>query len=285
MSDRSALDDAFERHPAVGSEPKDGYLFGSIHPHRLRHQGVLMEARVWAKSFGRDDQPQPFLIFGRPRSGTTLLVRLLDQVPGIRSDGELLHFGLISPLGLLSRLPRRAGSAAYGVKLLSYQLTEVQQIRRPLAFFDRLGDMGYRIIHQRRDTWAQTLSLPRAQASRVYFLDRTAIATTQLRLDPDKFLALLSWNDRILRYEDAVMAHVPHHLVQYETALRDGTQHQQTVDGICATLGLPSAPVTTQMVRTGEAQTIINMNDLRAVVSRSHLAHLLPDQSRPSSRA
>ncbi len=283
MSDRSALDDAFERHPAVGSEPKDDYLFGRIHPHRFRRHGPMLEARVWAKSLGRHDPTTPFLIFGRPRSGTTLLVRLLDQVPGIRSDGELLHYGAISPLGLLSRLPRRAGAAAYGVKLLSYQLTEVQQIRRPLAFFDRVRDMGYRVIHLRRNTWAQTLSLARAQASQIYFIDRRAVATPRLRLDPAKFLALLSWNDRMLAYEDAVMAHVPHHLVQYETALLDNTRHQRTVDDICATLDMPSATVATRMIRTGEAQTIVNMNDLRAIVSRSHLAHLLPAQGHAGS--
>lgn len=276
MVERSELDDQFERHEAVGSEPKAGYLFGRIHPHRFRRTGVLTEARVWAKSLGRNDQTTPFLIFGRPRSGTTVLVRLLDQVPNIRCDGELLHFGLISPLGLLSRLPRRAGSAAYGVKLLSYQLTEVQRIRRPIAFFDRVQEMGYRVVHLRRDTWSQTLSLARAQASKVYFVDRSAVIRPDLRLDPHKFLDLLAWNDRMLGYEDAIMAHVPHHAVQYEAALQDQTQHQKTVDDLCRMLNVPSAAVTARTVRTGEAQTVVNMNDIKDVVARSHLAHLLP---------
>lgn len=275
---RRDLDKAFTRHEAVGSEPHDGYLFGKVHPDRVRATGVLMEARVWAKSLGRNDRATPFMIFGRPRSGSTLLVRLLDQVPGVRCDGELLHYGLISPLGLLSRLPRRAASAAYGVKVLSYQLTEIQRIRRPLAFFDRVCAMGYHIIHLRRDTWSQTVSLTRAAASGSYHGDRSKTKHTELFIDPRRFMDLLAWNDRMLRYEDEVMQHLQCHTLQYETALRDRTQHQRVVDDISAMLGVPSATVQAGASSTGWGQ-IVNMDQLRAAAAQSPLAHLVPPES------
>jgi hypothetical protein len=38
------------------------------------------------------DEPGPIFIVGLPRTGTTLLERMLDRVPGVRSAGELMDF-------------------------------------------------------------------------------------------------------------------------------------------------------------------------------------------------
>jgi hypothetical protein len=220
MTDRRALDAAFARDPVVGSEPRRG-LYRHIHPHRLRVGGLKVEAKVWLKARIQDDHAKPFVIYGRPRSGTTLLVRLLDQVPHVRCDGELLHDFILRPLGFLRDLPKRAGPdiKAYGVKLLSYQLMEVQHITRPLAFFDALQGMGYTVIHQTRDTWGQTLSLKKAQTSGLYFGES---AMPEMQLDPADFVASLRWNAAMLDYERQVMAHLPHVPVHYDTDLKRG---------------------------------------------------------------
>jgi LPS sulfotransferase NodH len=284
MTSREELDDSFAKNPVVGSEPRED-IYGrlGIHPHRLTARALPMEAKVWAKSLLRNDDPKPFLIYGRPRSGTTLLVRLLDQVPAVRCDGELLHNFLVSPVRFLRRLPRRAGPdvQAYGVKLISYQLMEVQRIRRPLAFFDKVAGYGYGVVHLTRDTWDQTLSLAKAQASGLYFTNKARSAPRTLRLDPDRFLALLRWNEAMLAYEKAVMAHVEHFQVCYEHGLSKAPHHQPTIDELCAYLGIPSAEVGVNMRRTGGKtglQKVENLEDLAAHVRRSNLAHLVPDE-------
>jgi LPS sulfotransferase NodH len=241
-----------------------------------------MEARVWTKSLLRHDAPKPFVIYGRPRSGTTLLVHLLDQIPGVRCDGELLHDLLLSPSGFLRRLPLRAGTGvrAYGVKVLSYQLMEVQRVRRPLAFFDRLGRNGYDVIHLTRNSSDQTLSLMKAQESGLYFTDKGTGART-LRLDPGRFLDLLRWNERMLDYERTVISHLEHYELCYDRDLKDPSRHQQTVDALCARLGVPSADVSVTMRRTGGErgfQKVENMDELAARIRDSDLAHLLPDE-------
>lgn len=278
-AERVRMDEGLANHPAVNSEPKSDYLLGRFHPHRFRADGPILEAEVALHAMLRRDTPRPFLIYGRPRSGTTLLVQLLDQVPHMRCDGELLHYGLLSPLKLLQRLPRRAGPdiRAYGVKLLSYQLLEVQRIRHPLAFFDRVRAMGYEILHVRRGTWSQTLSLVKAQTSGVYF-GKGKVPDT-VRVDPDHLMGLLAWNARMLDYEDAVMAQVPHTRIQFEQDLRDATRHQDTVDRICAMMSLESAPVMARTERTGGrdgSMKIENEDALRdAVAARPDLACLL----------
>ena len=282
MTSRRDLDIAFARHPVVGSEPRtDIYGRIGIHPDRLNPKSLPMEAKVLVKALLRSDTPKPFVIYGRPRSGTTLLVRLLDQVPEVRCNGELLHYFLLDPVGFLKRLPRRAGpdAKAYGIKLVSYHLLEIQRIRRPLSFFDRIGGFGYSVVHLTRDTWDQTLSLAKAQQSGLYF-SKGRTEAQSLRLDPDRFFDLLQWNADMLAYETEVMSHVPHHVVCYETGLKDADHHQSTIDDICRHLGVTSAPVSATMKRTGGEgglQKVDNLEEVAVRVRQSKLAHLVPE--------
>jgi hypothetical protein len=282
MTSRRDLDTAFARSPVVGSEPRtDIYGRIGIHPDRLNPKSLPMEAKVWVKSLLRHDGPKPFVIYGRPRSGTTLLVRLLDQVPAIRCDGELLHYFLLNPVGFLSRLPKRAGpgTQAYGVKLISYHLMEIQRIRRPLAFFDKLAGNDYGVIHLTRNTWDQTLSLAKAQQSGLYF-STSGHGPQTLRLDPDRFLALLKWNEDMLTYEQSVMSHVEHCPVRYDSDLKVHAQQQTTIDRLCSYLGVPSSEVSVSMRRTGGKeglQRVENLEELAAHVRDSDLANLVPE--------
>lgn len=278
---RAEIDRELARDPVVGAEPRHD-IFGriGIHPDRFRLRNLPMEAKVLVKSLLHHDTPKPFVIYGRPRSGTTLLVRLLDQVPRIRCDGELLHYFLVDPTGLLARLPRRAGPdiAAYGVKLISYHLLEVQRIRRPLAFFDGIGARGYSVLHLTRNTWDQTLSLTKAQKSHVYFTDADKLAP--LHIDPEIFLKSLRWNEDMLAYERKIMAHTPHLHIDYDADLRIEEGHQPCIDRICAYLGTSSATVTAKTRRTGGQsglQKVNNLEELVAHVRRSDLAHLVPE--------
>jgi hypothetical protein len=281
MMSRKDLDRDFARHPVVGSEPRrDLYRRFRLHPDRFNPRSLPMEAKVWAKSLLRQDNPKPFLIYGRPRSGTTLLVRLLNQIPTVRCDGELLHYFLLSPSGLLRRLPKRSGNSiqAYGVKVISYQLMEVQRIRRPLAFFDRLAADGYRFVHLERQTWDQTLSLMKAQESGLYFSGSVSEPQV-LWLDPHRFLDLLRWNEKMLDYEKTVMSHVEHLGICYERDLGEPSRHQPTIDSVCAYLDIPSANVGVFTRRTGGErglQKVANMAELVRRVGDSDMAHLVP---------
>ncbi|MEL6886415.1 MAG: sulfotransferase [Pseudomonadota bacterium] len=279
---RKNLDKEFAKHCVVGSEPRrDIYGRLGIHPDRLNLRSLPMEAKVWAKSLVQNDAPTPFLIYGRPRSGTTLLVRLLDQLPQVRSEGELLHYFLFHPVEFLRRLPKRAGPdvQAYGVKLISYHLMEIQRIRQPLAFFDCIGAYGYKVIHLTRNTWDQTLSLMKAQESGVYF-SNSGSDPQMLHLNPERFLRLLKWNVDMLDYENAVMSHVEHFPVFYDRDLKETHRHQKTIDALSAFLNVAPRTVKSRMQRTGGAkglQKVANMEEIAAHVRQSELAHLVPD--------
>ncbi|MEO9576822.1 MAG: sulfotransferase [Tateyamaria sp.] len=279
---RAQIDRRLAQDPAVGAEPR-GDIYGRIkvHPDRFNLRSLPMETRVMAKSLLRNDKPKPFVIYGRPRSGTTLLVHLLDQVPQVRCDGELLRCLLMDPVGFLCRLPRRAGAdlAAYGVKVISYHLLEVQRVRRPLAFFDKLAAQDYAVLHLTRNTWDQTLSLAKAHASAVYFSSKDP-RHQKISIDPDRFLDLLRWNEAVIAYERKVMAYVPHLPIRYDIDLKSAGMHQPSIDRVCDFLGVPSGPVTAHFKRTGGKDglhTTENSQELIRHVRGSELAHLVPD--------
>lgn len=278
---RRDLDSMLANHPAVDSFPRRN-LYGrlGIHPMRLSTKSLPMEARVFAKSLWSSNAPKPFVLYGRPRSGTTLVVKLLNQLPGVTCDGELLNGFLFSPVGLMSRLPKRArpGVKAYGMKILSYQLMEIQRVHHPLAFFDSLASRGYSVIHFTRNTWDQTLSLLKAHESGVYF-SKSLNGSQTLRLDPERFFELLKWNEGMLEYEKAVMAHVDHFSLSYDRDLKESTQHQKTIDALSTFLGTASAPVNATMKRTGGdrgLQKVENLDEVIEHVRQTELAHLVP---------
>mgnify|MGYP001478959299 CR=1 FL=1 len=277
MKNDRTLDRQLAKHPAVGSEPKRFYLWGRVHPHRARLRNLPMEVRVYLNALRRRARPKGFILYGRPRSGTTLLMDLLGQVPGVQSSGELYHSFLLFPRGFLAALLPAAKEPVFGFKLLSYQLCEVHKIRKPIAFFRRAEAKGFRLIYIRRGTFAQTLSLAKAQATGVYFVDGDV--RQHVRIDPDYFVELLIWNDKMLSYEAEVVRALDHVEVDYERDLRDPAGHQALIDRLCADLGIASFPVAARLRRTGGEDGAIvldNLPELRAATQAAGLAHLLP---------
>lgn len=276
--DRAALlaDHPVHRIAPVG----DPYVLGRWHHDRATMKGYAFEARVFLKSLIRRNDTQRFLMLGRPRSGTTLLHRLLNQVPGIHCDGEVLHHAVLNPRGFLNRLAGIKSSRAWGCKLLSYQMLEVQRIPDHRAFLDGLLADGFRLIHIRRRTYDQSLSLSCAQVIDQYHIregGNGAALIRHLSLDPDRFVDQLRWNLAILDYERLLLADLPHLRVDYDPDLNGPANHQATVDRICNDLGLASGPVAADLAPTGEKRRIDNLDALHAAIRKAGLGFVLDD--------
>ena len=268
---RHDLDSEFAKDEAIFSEPREVDLWPkNVHPHRFVSKGFRMEARITLSALRRRANPKRFMVYGRPRSGTTLLNHLLNQLPDVQADGELMHFGLARPHSFPAVAARNSKRPFYGFKLLSYQLMDVQRITRPLHFFDRAVSDGYKLLHLRRNSWEQTLSLAKAHATGRYF-NKTGVGDdSNIKIDPEMFRDLLAWNLRMLKYEDAVMSHLPHMRLQYEDSLRSGEQHQETIDRICQFIGAKTDLVAAKMKRTGAEGgkvVVANMETLKGVAA------------------
>ena len=265
-ADRAAWRAALQAHPVHGIPPVgDPYVFGRWHKDRASWRGYAFEARVHAKALKVRNTPKKFLMVGRPRSGTSLLRGLLNQVPGVQCDGEMLHHAVMAPQVFLNKLAGIKSVPVYGSKILSYQIFEVQKIKDPASFLEALLEEAYTLIHVRRETFDQALSLSVAQAGHGYHLRKgEEHAVQEVTVDEDLFARQVRHHAAMLDYEDLLFSGLPHIKVQYEDDLKDPPQHQKTVDRICEALGVASGPVEAKLARASERRQIVNLDSLRA---------------------
>jgi hypothetical protein len=263
--------------PPVG----DPYVLGRWHKDRVHWRGYAREARTRLKAMvARGDTVRKMLILGRARSGTTLLVRLLDQVPGLRCEGEVLHYAVASPRRFLNDLAYVSGTPAYACKLLSYQLLEVHPQLDPERFLDSLAEDGFAFAHIVRSGFHQAISLSTAQSTGQY--TRTGAQTvrrTRVRLDVDRFVAQIRWNAALLEFERALMRGRPHVAIDYDRDLTTPERQQSTVDRMCAALDRPTAPVvapTKRIMQPDYAESIENLNAVLEALRRASLESFIP---------
>jgi hypothetical protein len=197
------------------------------------------------------------------------------------------------PERYLNRLAQKSTAAAYGMKLLSYQMVQVQRFKDPVGFLAGLDQRGFRFIHLERDTFAQTVSLMIAQTKKLFHQNdgskpgvgrhlsdedkRKARAPVQI--DIDDFIRRLEWNDMLLEYERHCLSGFPHLQISYEQGLQSQTDCQQTADEAFRWIGVPPAPVSgglNKILPADPRRMIANYDALATQVKDRGLERLLP---------
>ncbi|WP_339950878.1 hypothetical protein [uncultured Albimonas sp.] len=252
------------------------YRIGRWHRDLFARHGYVHElgAAVKRALKGRRDGPR-FVIYGRARSGSTLLVKLLEQIPDIHCRGEALHFGVLGPRAHLNRLADLRKAPVHGCKLLSYQLVEVQRMRSVGAFMQGLAEDGFVLIHLTRGTLAQATSLSVAQQTDRYHAARESISSrAPVRLDPETFVRQTRMQLGLLEMERAALAGLPTLEVRYERDLLPAEAHQGAVDRICARLGARSQPVRSplrKLLPIRFEEVVANADEVREAMLRAGL--------------
>jgi hypothetical protein len=277
-------------HPTVDTH----YRFRRWHRDRATLRGIRTEARVWASNLISESNPdvRKFLVICRARSGSTLLTRLLDNHPDVRFGREVLSKRVLFPTQFLHHLASKSPTSVYGAKLLSYQMVQVQKFQDPIKFLKRLQADGFFLIHLRRDTFAQTLSLMMAQSNAMFHkYDDTAggeesgakkPATDQLGLthiDVEDFLRRLEWSQMLLTYEEHCLRDLPHLTLNYEADLQDAEQQQATANRIFKLMKVPPIPVSAALKKIlpqDPSAIIANYDALTAAMRARGFADLVP---------
>ncbi|WP_263785479.1 Nodulation protein H [Salinibacter grassmerensis] len=195
-------------------------------------------------------QPLPetrFVLFGRGRSGTTALVSMLDDVPGLRCAGEVLHNYVPFPYRHI--LGRAAGCSAeaYGCKVLSYQIKDVQRPpgRRKNFLRTLHYGHGFQILYLHRENLVRH-ALSNIRARRETFHRKKSDLggePTAIYVNPNRVLEWLRSSQALRRYEEILLTDVPHLSLTYEEHIRHADDHQTTVDLVCDFLEIASGPV------------------------------------------
>lgn len=228
-----------------------------------------------------------FIVFGQSRSGSTLLVELLNSHPDICCDGEIFNrlalFPGFKPLqwffrqnpGLYVRLKTRlAICPVYGFKMFFFQ------VYHPQPFLRWLVTNNWKIIHvQRENILQQSLSnIVATQTNYWHRRNEESNPNDSIFIDPQKLLKVL--NNRILwkNREKKLIQDYEHFTISYEKNLADENNWQPAADDAFEYLGLKTAHVETTLKPTyGKpyASVISNYDELMETVKNSAFAHLL----------
>lgn len=227
-----------------------GGLLSTVNRQYLKVRQQYRHLQAWIGHLSRRTPPQTrFVLFGRGRSGTTALVSLLDALPTVRCEGEVLHDYVPFPFVHVRGRSRRSQSAGYGCKILSYQLRDVQSaLDAPRVFLRELHHRhGFSLLYLRRTNLLRH-ALSNIRARRDQFHRRASDTTKRppsLEVDPERVLKWMRKSEALQQYEEDLLEGLPYLSLTYEEHIRDPSAHQSTVNLICDYLGLPSAPVET----------------------------------------
>jgi LPS sulfotransferase NodH len=258
--------------------------------------GIRYQAQFHVKSPSVREHRPRFLIFSRGRSGSSLLVDLLNQLPEVHCDGELLHYRVIFPRLFIRCCQFLAPTRAYGFKLLTYQLPGVRRgtvlvISPPKPvktlsdlglFFQRLNKAGYQIIYLKRSNLFRQVLSPMYAGQRGQWHRRTADATGEtepVTLDVKELYYRLIEAERLALYEEAALAELDFLELVYERDLQRPDAHQSTVNRVAQYLGVSSAPVEAGFARIiGDDLTthISNYDEVVQFISGTPYRRYLP---------
>jgi LPS sulfotransferase NodH len=210
--------------------------------------------------FSGNRQTTNFVIFGTDRTGSTLLVSLLNAHPAICCDGEilfrrrwrrplrpLLYFWRRIPYPLLiyrsNYLRRQSRKAIYGFKLFPSHLAH------PALIIQKLHQYGWLILHlQRRSLFQQSLSAAVASVTRHWHGNTKVITvSSRLSIDPAIFSASLLRVFRQRQICQQNLQSVPHLNIFYEDDLENPRQWSAAMYRICSYLGTSTSPVHTTL--------------------------------------
>lgn len=207
-------------------------------------QGLFNDLKYFAKPDCTKDCK--FVIFGRGRSGSTVLVSLLNTLPEIYCDGEVFNVRAILPKARLKRACYYTGSSIYGFKLLSYQLFRYSGSYQK-NFLNYLVKTGFRIIYLKRENiLMHAISNIRAREYGFHNNDKIKGIARKIKIEKSELFYWLELSEKREIKEDALLSGVDYLRLIYERNLENPDKHKATIDEICNFLNIERGAVATQ---------------------------------------
>jgi hypothetical protein len=209
-----------------------------------------------------------FVVVTAGRTGSELLVSLLDSHPLILCDSEILAERRSFPSQILKGRLAIAGlrsCQAYGFKLLGTHFRYFQ-LGPPETCLRHLHECGWQIILlERSDLLQQAISHLRAAGTRYHYHRGDAVTFSPMVIDPMAVVATMFILEEDIDFLRSALTDVPHLRLVYEDHLGRPDQQQQTIERICSQLGVRTAPATSDLVKItphSTADQVVNFREL-----------------------
>lgn len=243
---------------------------------------------------GASSLPRRLLILTTGRSGSELLVSLLNEHPDIVCKGELI----LGPDQIARPRPglfvrgvavttmrdaMRSGKPAqvFGWKLPSNHMRwNVGRFPDPVLFIkESIGPDGLLLVLRRRNFLAQALSWQHAQKTKYHFTEVEHF--NRISVDPEGLLS----QTFDYEFEDRWLAETTKDLSKVEITYEDGLlapeSQQSTLDRITDALGFEPSPAWSHLKRITPAKPsdrIANIREVRRVFEPTRFAGLLDSE-------
>ena len=220
-----------------------------------RLEGYVAEARTYGSCLiGPRYNPRiRFVVFGAGRSGSTLLVDLLDSHPDVRCELEILQRRVALPSAYVGCRASLCPCVAYGFKLLTYHVQHVHRGLDGAAFLRDLVSSGFGILHLRR------MNLLRLALSNMYapytgvWTQRTswkgAAELPKMQVDMDELDHWLNRCKRAAEIELSYLGDLPRLEFVYEDDLEHAGYLQGTASRAYEYIGVGPATARTDLLR------------------------------------
>lgn len=219
-----------------------------------------------------------FVVYGQARTGSTLLVRLLQSHPQIECAGEILNRGrwrrhvkrylhtmvrhIPEPYVLWNA--SRATKDSFGFKLLHNQVPITPRL------MSNLHRYGWLLIHiQRHSLFDVAISRQVAQQTKHWGDYKPSLSADDFAIPTDAFLKQLQQCVGIRQKECHTLADLPHLSVVYEDDLLHEENRQRLCASIFAALRIAPHQVTTTKKRSWDrpySELITNYAELQALM-------------------
>ena len=248
-------------------------------------EGYAREAYVALKSTLKKDHQHKakFLLFGRGRSGSTLLTSILNSSPLIFCDKEILNRPVLRPTAFIKQRASLFNEDIYGFKLLSYQLRSVQnRINEPKEFLVNLvKNEGYQMIFMSSSNLLrQTLSKFYANHRNVWHQQKSMESRSKMTIDVKALHKSLDEGAALGNFEKEVIDGLNYLDISYETDLSNTERQLETIKKISTFLQIPEfAPkIELKKITTEKFSGFIeNYEEMAKYLSKTPYAKFLSD--------
>lgn len=218
------------------------------------------------------------------RTGSELLVDLLDSLRDVRCQGELLQQPRRWPVAYLNGRAGLGGRGhrAWGCKVINHHLHQLPPSSRPRReqVLAVLVKQGWTVIHlRRRDVLAQALSCLHAERNQHHY--RSPARFEPFEVDPVEVITAIHSLESYAAWLDDRLASVPHTTVTYEDDLRTPDLQQATLSRMATLLGVADTGATTDLRPIAPSRPrdrITNLDQVVRALEHTRYASLVHDR-------
>lgn len=176
-----------------------------------------------------------FVIFGKSRSGSTLLVSLLNSNSQIYCDSEIFSRKVLFPYPFLKVRTLLGGKKVYGFKLLTYHLGDILNLNtseKKQSFLQFINHQGFKFIYLKRE------NVLRQVLSNMYAHHRGRFhSTLQANVERREkiYVELQALQEHLYQHEyidrlieTELLKDIPHFRLSYEKDLGDSRSFKAT---------------------------------------------------------